>query len=147
MSGRYAGRKAIILRVNEGNTATRKYPHCLVAGIDRYPRRVHKDLSKKRIANRIKVKPFVKYVNVNHGMPTRYNINTELGVESIVTKLESFTVKETKDAKDAKDAKDKEVQNKEAFANKDTRDMPSKSTSRATSRRNTRPWTSMTPPS
>lgn len=110
LGGRYAGRKAIILRVNEGCTAQRKFPHCLVAGIDRYPRRVHKGLSKKRIANRIKVKPFIKYVNVNHVMPTRYNISAELGVDQIVSKLETLGDKENKE------------QQKDVLAKQDTRD-------------------------
>ena len=115
MSGRYAGRKAIILKVNEGCTAQRKYPHCLVAGVDRYPRKVHKGLSKKRLANRIKVKPFIKHINVNHVMPTRYNINTELGVESIVSKLDTLGEGEKKDVKDAKD------QPKDILTNPDAR--------------------------
>lgn len=69
----------------------------LVAGVDRCPRKVHKDMSKKRITRRIKVKPFVKYVNVAHVMPTRYNINTELGVEQIVAKLDGLGDKENKE--------------------------------------------------
>ena len=34
--------------------------HALVAGIDRYPRKVTKKMSKKKIQKRSKVKPFLK---------------------------------------------------------------------------------------
>jgi len=51
----------------------RKFPHCLVAGIDKYPRLVTKKMGKKKIEKRTNIKPFVKYVNLNHLMPTRYN--------------------------------------------------------------------------
>lgn len=114
LSGRYAGRKAIILRT-EATSTTRKYPHCLVAGVDRYPRKVHKNMSKKRIASRIKVKPFVKYVNVNHLIPTRYNIQTELGVDQITQKLDGLNAT----AAPAKDAKPEET--KDALAKPDVR--------------------------
>lgn len=46
--------------------------HFPVAGIERYPRKVTKSMGKKKIAKRSKVKPFVKVVNFNHVMPTRY---------------------------------------------------------------------------
>lgn len=42
-----------------------------VAGIDRYPRKVVKAMSKSKIEKRCKIKPFVKVVNYNHIMPTR----------------------------------------------------------------------------
>jgi large subunit ribosomal protein L27e len=35
-------------------------------------------MGKKKIAKRSKVKPFVKVVNFNHMMPTRYNLDIEL---------------------------------------------------------------------
>ena len=36
------------------------FSHALVAGIDRYPRKVTKKMSKKKIQKRSKVKPFLK---------------------------------------------------------------------------------------
>merc|ERR1719156_380501 len=47
--------------------------------------KVHKKMSKKKIAKRTKVKPFVKYVNYNHLMPTRYQVPAELGAQSFAT--------------------------------------------------------------
>ncbi|EEB13779.1 60S ribosomal protein L27e, putative [Pediculus humanus corporis] len=42
LSGRYAGKKAIILRNYDDGTSAKQYGHALVAGIDRYPKKVHK---------------------------------------------------------------------------------------------------------
>ena len=51
----------------------RKFGNALVVGISRYPRKVtRKDFAnKKKFERRTTVKPFVKYVNLNHLMPTR----------------------------------------------------------------------------
>ena len=43
--------------------------HALVAGIDRYPRKVTKKMSKKKIQKRSKVKPFLK-VSIGSGLST-----------------------------------------------------------------------------
>ena len=72
LQGRYAGRKAVIVKNNDDGTEDRKYPHAILAGIDRYPLKVNKRMSKKKIARRSRIKPFVKAVNYNHVMPTRY---------------------------------------------------------------------------
>merc|ERR1739845_26442 len=72
LQGRYAGRKAVIVKNNDDGTADRKYPHAILAGIDRYPLKVNKSMSKKKIARRSRIKPFVKTINYNHIMPTRY---------------------------------------------------------------------------
>merc|ERR1719497_175641 len=63
----------------------RSFGHCLVAGVDRAPLKVTKTMSKKKISKRTRVKPFVKYVNYNHIMPTRYQVPAELGAQSFVT--------------------------------------------------------------
>lgn len=55
----------------DDGTADRPYSHALVAGIDRYPRKVITTMSKKKIAKRSKIKVFVKVFNYNHLMPTR----------------------------------------------------------------------------
>ena len=43
----------------------------LVAGIERYPRKVVRAMSQKKIEKRSKIKPFLKVLNYNHIMPTR----------------------------------------------------------------------------
>jgi len=72
LQGRYAGRKAVIVKNYDEGTDDRKYPHAVLAGIDRYPLKVNKRMSKKKIAARSRIKPFVKALNYNHIMPTRY---------------------------------------------------------------------------
>merc|ERR1712157_237636 len=49
------------------------------------PLKVTKAMSKKKIAKRTRVKPFVKYVNYNHLMPTRYQVPAEIGAQSLAT--------------------------------------------------------------
>merc|ERR1711928_248627 len=75
LAGRYAGRKAIIVKQQDDGTQDRGYGHALVAGIDRYPLKVTKKMGKKKMAKRSKIKPFVKVINFNHMMPTRYSID------------------------------------------------------------------------
>ena len=38
LSGRYAGKKGVIVKCSEEGTKERKFGHALVAGIERYPR-------------------------------------------------------------------------------------------------------------
>lgn len=60
LSGRYAGRKAIVMRNYDDGTTEKQYGHAMVAGIDRYPRKVHKRMGKAKLHKRSKIKPFVK---------------------------------------------------------------------------------------
>lgn len=71
LQGRYAGRKAVIVKNFDDGTNTRAYGHCIVAGVDKYPRKVIKKMSVQKIAMRSKIKPFLKIVNYSHVMPTR----------------------------------------------------------------------------
>merc|ERR1712117_697677 len=64
-AGKYAGRKAVVVKETNEGTQDRLYGHALVAGIDRYPRKVTKSMGKKKIAGRNKMKPFIKVVNKN----------------------------------------------------------------------------------
>merc|ERR1712226_1279662 len=66
------GKKAIVIKSNDDGTQDRPYEHALVAGIERYPRKVTKKMSKKKIARRSKIKPFIRVINLKHVMPTRY---------------------------------------------------------------------------
>ncbi len=121
LNGRYAGRKAVVVRSYESGNAgrscvygvcgpllwllqlflhrrmsgrqlystyprvavafsitDRKFSHVLVAGIDRHPRKVTRKMSKEQVAKKSKIKPFVKYINVTHVMPTRLYKHEEL---------------------------------------------------------------------
>lgn len=84
LAGRYAGKKAIIVKTFDEGTREREFGHCLVAGIERYPLEVNKSMSKKKILKRSKVKPFLKYINYQHIMPTRYVVS-DIDLRTIVT--------------------------------------------------------------
>jgi len=109
LTGRYAGKKAVILKLFTEGTNTRRFSHALVAGISRVPRKVTRGMSDNRIARRLRVKPFVKYVNLTHILPTRYVLKKELDVKSIITSFESHSTMK----------KDNEVTTRDPLANVD----------------------------
>ncbi|KAK3433822.1 hypothetical protein EUGRSUZ_D01098 [Eucalyptus grandis] len=78
LQGRYAGRKAVIIRNFDDGTRDRPYGHCLVAGIKKYPSKVIKKDSTKKTGKKSRVKTFVKLVNYRHLMPTRYTLDVDL---------------------------------------------------------------------
>lgn len=71
LGGRFAGRKAIVVKAYDEGTQDRPYPHALVAGIDRYPKKVTKTMTKKAIAKRSTIRPFVKVQTYANLLPTR----------------------------------------------------------------------------
>ena len=81
LSGRYAGRKAVVIRASDEGNANKRFGHCLVAGLDRAPRKIVKAMSKKKQEKRSKVKPFLKLLNYNHIMPTRYSVDFDMKKE------------------------------------------------------------------
>jgi large subunit ribosomal protein L27e len=52
----------VIKQLDEG-TKERPYPHAIVAGVERYPRKATRRMGKKRLEKRSKVKPFIKVCN------------------------------------------------------------------------------------
>ncbi|KAK5629481.1 hypothetical protein RRF57_005196 [Xylaria bambusicola] len=87
----------IIQPVDSGNKA-HPFGHALVAGIERYPSKVTRRMSKTRQEKRSKIKPFVKAINYNHLMPTRYTLELE-GLKGALT---TETFKEVSQREDAK---------------------------------------------
>ncbi|CAK9165675.1 unnamed protein product [Ilex paraguariensis] len=78
LQGRFAGHKAVIVKPFDDGTRDRAYSHCLVAGIAKYPSKVIRKDSAKKTAKKSRVKCFIKLVNYNHIMPTRYTLDVEL---------------------------------------------------------------------
>merc|ERR1712137_835146 len=78
LSGRFAGRKAVVVKPTDEGTGDKPFGHALIAGVDRYPRKVTKRMSKKKLKMRSKIKPFLKCMNYNHLMPTRYKVDIAL---------------------------------------------------------------------
>ena len=60
MSGRFAGKKVVVIKQADEGTKERPYPHAIVAGVERYPKKVTRGMGAKKIAKRSKVKPFIK---------------------------------------------------------------------------------------
>ncbi|GBG70246.1 hypothetical protein CBR_g6374 [Chara braunii] len=93
LNGRYAGHKAVIVKNFDDGTSGRPYGHALVAGIAKYPRKVTKKFSQKKLAKRVRLKPFVRVINYNHIMPTTYALDADLKTTVVLEKLETQTKK------------------------------------------------------
>jgi len=98
LQGRQAGKKVVVIKQLDDGTKERPYPHAVVAGIERYPRKVTKRMGQKKLASRSKVKPFIKVVNYSHLFPTRY----ALELEGLKGSVGSDTFKEPSQREDAK---------------------------------------------
>ncbi|KKY17461.1 putative 60s ribosomal protein l27-a [Phaeomoniella chlamydospora] len=96
--GRYAGKKVVIIQPVDTGSKQHPFPYALVAGIERYPSKVTRRMGEKRVQKRSKVKPFIKTVNYNHLMPTRYTLELE-GLKGVVS---NDTFKEVSAREDAK---------------------------------------------
>ena len=90
--------QVVIVQPLDSGSKTHPFPHALVCGIERYPSSVTRRMSKTRQAKRSKVKPFIKTINYNHLMPTRYTLELE-GLKGVVT---NDTFKEISQREDAK---------------------------------------------
>lgn len=84
LQGRFAGRKAVVVKTYDEGNKDRKFGHALVVGIDRAPRKVTKAMGEKKKEKRMRVKPFVKFVNFNHIMPTRYSLDVAESLSKVV---------------------------------------------------------------
>ena len=78
LAGRYAGKKAIIVKTFDDGHGERKFGHCIVAGLERAPKKVTRSMGQKKVKARINMKPFVRAVNFNHILPTRYQVDFDL---------------------------------------------------------------------
>ncbi len=107
-SGRHAGKKAMIVNNYNDGTKNKKFGHCLVFGIERYPRKITKTMSEEKIKRRVTVKPFVKYLNYNHFIFTRYSVKFDNSMNNLVNEY----IKKSKEGEDNKGFQD-------PFQNKD----------------------------
>lgn len=129
-NGRFAGKKGIIIRSNFEGTKIKKFPHCLVLGLAKAPRRVTKKFLKrleektKNLAEKVakggdadalnKLKRFgvfLRTYNMGHILATRYKAAENFGIEAHISKIEAIET-EIKDVtaklnkKEAEDSKD-----------------------------------------
>ncbi|KKO96974.1 60S ribosomal protein L27-A [Trichoderma harzianum] len=96
--GRYAGKKVVIIQPVDNGNKPHPFGHAIVAGIERYPSKITRRMSKTRQEKRSKVKPFIKVINYNHLMPTRYTLELE-GIKGTIS---ADTFKEVSQREDAK---------------------------------------------
>uniref|UniRef100_A0A914CUJ8 60S ribosomal protein L27 n=1 Tax=Acrobeloides nanus TaxID=290746 RepID=A0A914CUJ8_9BILA len=108
LGGRFAGRKAVVLRQFDEGSSDRPYGHALVAGIDKYPRKVTKRMGKKKVTSRIRIRPFLKVASYSHLLPTRCTVDIDFE-KSVINKE---TVKEPEKKKKAITLIKKEFQNR-----------------------------------
>ena len=64
-------------------TKAKPFSHALVVGLKKAPLKVTSRMSKSKIHRRCHIRPFIKIINYNHVMPTRYSF--DLDVKSLVT--------------------------------------------------------------
>ncbi|KAJ5084420.1 hypothetical protein NUU61_008999 [Penicillium alfredii] len=96
--GRYAGKKVVIVQPSDTGSKAHPFSYAIVAGIERYPLKVTRGMGKKLVDRRSRIKPFIKVVNYNHLMPTRYTLELE-GLKGVVS---TDTFKEVSQREDAK---------------------------------------------
>ena len=139
LNGRYAGRKGIIVKSNYESVRDRKYPHCMVVGLSKGPRKpTKKNLSKlqdqikkleaskdsnERLSTLKTFGVFIKTYNMTHLLATRYQVKEDFGISKTLEKLDNLEkkVKEDKAAIDAKEKGKKEEANQ-----KDLEDLKTK---------------------
>lgn len=85
LAGRRAGKKAIIVKQIDEGKKNRKFGHALVAGIERNPKKITKRMSQKKLDKKMRMKPFVKYVNYTHLLATRFTVKEDFDYKNIVT--------------------------------------------------------------
>ena len=64
LNGRQAGKKAVIVKSFDEGTPDRPYGHALVAGIMKYPLKITKGMSEKKIAKRSRVRKPLRSPNL-----------------------------------------------------------------------------------
>ena len=131
LNGRNTGAKGIIVKSNYDNSKERKYPHCLVVGLSKGPRKPTKrNLAK--LQQKIKqlesskdsndrlnaVKSFgvfIKHYNMSHLLATRYTVKEDFGINKTLDRLDNLEkkVKEEKAQIEAKEKAKKEENAKE----------------------------------
>ena len=97
LSGRYAGKKAVVIKCYDEGTKERKFPHCLVAGIKKPPLFIIPKMHEKKQERRTRVRAYVKYINYQHLLPTRYVVSADIDFKGTVTEDKMASVKQRKE--------------------------------------------------
>ena len=136
LNGRYAGRKGVIVKSNYESVKDRKYPHCMVVGLSKGPKKPTKkniakmkaqieqleSSEKENAADRVKrLKSFgifIKTYNMSHLLATRYTLKDDLSIAKSVAKIDELDkkIKEDKAAVENKEKNKKEENAKDLEA-------------------------------
>ena len=128
LNGRYAGRKGVIVKSNYESVKDRKYPHCMVVGLSKGPKKPTKkniakmqaqikqleSSDKENATDRVKrLKSFgifIKTYNMSHLLATRYTLKDDLSIAKSVAKIDELDkkIKEDKIAVENKEKNKKE---------------------------------------
>eukprot|EP00915_Cephaloidophora_sp_WS-2016_P006357 GHVH01008457.1.p1 GENE.GHVH01008457.1~~GHVH01008457.1.p1 ORF type:complete len:144 (+),score=28.09 GHVH01008457.1:54-485(+) len=81
--GRHAGAKAIVVKTYE-STKDRDFQHALVVGISKPPGKITPNMPQYKVDQKMKIRSFVKLMNVNHMIPTRYSVDRDLEINSLM---------------------------------------------------------------
>ena len=141
LNGRFAGHKGIIVKSNYESVKDRKYPHCLVVGLAKGPRKatkkniakwqdkIKKLESSKDSNERVKTLKsfgvFIKTYNMSHLLATRYTVKEDFGVTKTLEKLDNLE-KKVKEDKAAIDAKERSKKDDKEGAQKDLENLRNK---------------------
>ena len=131
LNGRNAGSKGVIVKSNYESVKDRKYPHCLVVGLSKGPRKPTKRNLAKLQAQIKKLESskdsndrlnslksfgvFIKTYNMSHLLATRYTVKEDFGINKSLEKLDNLEkkVKEDKALIEAKEKTKKEENTKD----------------------------------
>ena len=136
LNGRYAGRKGVIVKSNYESVKDRKFPHCMVVGLSKGPKKPTKkniakmqaqikqleSSDKENAADRVKrLKSFgifIKTYNMSHLLATRYTLKDDLSIAKSVAKIDELDkkIKEDKAAVENKEKNKKEENAKDLEA-------------------------------
>ena len=136
LNGRYAGRKGVIVKSNYESVKDRKYPHCMVVGLSKGPKKPTKkniakmqaqikqleSSDKENAADTVKrLKSFgifIKTYNMAHLLATRYTLKDDLSIAKSVAKIDELDkkIKEDKAAVENKEKNKKEENAKDLEA-------------------------------
>ena len=122
LNGRNAGAKGIIVKSNYENTKEKKFPHCVVVGLSKGPRKPTKRNIAKLQARIKKLESssdavdklnalksfgvFIKTYNMSHLLATRYAVKEDFGIAKSLEKLDNLE-KKIKDDKQLIESKEK----------------------------------------
>eukprot|EP00924_Labyrinthula_sp_SR-Ha-C_P016665 maker-scaffold_6-snap-gene-11.67-mRNA-1 protein AED:0.01 eAED:0.01 QI:138/1/1/1/1/1/2/78/161 len=76
--GRFAGCKAVVVQTSENGTSSHKFAHALVVGISKPAKKITKKMDEKTQKKKAQLSIFVKVLNYNHLIPSRYQVDFDL---------------------------------------------------------------------